>query len=43
MGEHEAIDLRLPALRPLPVVLSNHIGAVAENVRYFFERGAFPE
>jgi hypothetical protein len=39
MGEHEAVDVRLPPLRPLAVVLPNDVRAVPEYVRDLFKRG----
>lgn len=37
MGEHEAIDVVLPAFGPLAVVLPNDVWAVPQNVRHLLE------
>ena len=38
--EHEAVDVRLTPLRPLPVVLPNDRRAVPQDVGHLLERGA---
>ena len=40
MRHHEAVDVGLPALCPLPVVPPNDLRAVPQNVRNLLERCA---
>jgi hypothetical protein len=41
MGQHEPVNVVLPALGPLAVVLSNHRRAVPQDVGYLLKGGFF--